>query len=133
VSTVPPEVLLVEPDHAILDRLINPIQAAGFDVVHADAFFDAVELLRARPFVAVVTAHRLGAHNGLHVVLRARREQPRIITVVTCPADDDVLCREAASFGAKAVIAPWENPIPLLEALGSPDIQDRMTPPPVLP
>ena len=118
-----PGVLLIEPNHAILDRLISPIQAAGFDVVHADAFFDAVELLRARPFVAVVTAHRLGAYNGLHVVLRARRERPGIITVVTCPADDAVLCREAAAFGATALIAPWENPAALLQALGSPRTQ----------
>jgi DNA-binding response OmpR family regulator len=114
---VSPEILLVEPDHAILDRLINPIQAAGFEVVHADEFFDAVELLRARPFAAVITAHRLGAHNGLHVVLRARRLRPGIITIVTCAREDSVLCREAIMFGAKAFVAPWENPAELLQAL----------------
>ena len=112
-----PEVLLVEPDHAILDRLINPIQAAGFDVVHAAEFFDAVDLLRSRPFVAVVTAHRLGAHNGLHVVLRARRLRPGITTIVTCAKEDSVLCREAIMFGAKAFVAPWDNPAELLLAL----------------
>jgi DNA-binding response OmpR family regulator len=120
---VSPEVLLVEPDHAIVDRLINPIQAAGFQVVHADQFVDAVVLLRARTFVAVITAHRLGTHNGLHVLLRARREQADIITIVTCPADDTVLCREAAMFGATAIIAPWDNPVPLVQALGSPGVQ----------
>jgi ActR/RegA family two-component response regulator len=92
-------------------------------VVHADQFVDAVALLRARTFVAVITAHRLGTHNGLHVLLRARREQADIITIVTCPADDTVLCREAAVFGATAIIAPWDNPVPLVQALGSPGVQ----------
>jgi DNA-binding response OmpR family regulator len=120
---VSPEVLLIEPDHAILDRLINPIQAAGFEVVHADEFFDAVDLLRTRPFAAVITAHRLGAYNGLHVVLRARRLRPGIITIVTCTKEDSVLCREANMFGAKAIVAPWENPAELLVALKAPGIQ----------
>ena len=120
---MPLEILLIEPDHATLDRLIPEIQSAGFDVVHTDEFLDAVALLRERPFVAVVTAHRLGAHNGLHVVLRARREQPGIVTVVTSRERDGVLTREATSFGAKAVVAPWESHGVLLQALVSAGLQ----------
>jgi ActR/RegA family two-component response regulator len=122
-SLVSPDVLLIEPDHAILDRLITPMQTAGFDVVHADEFLDAVALLRVRDFFAVVAAHRLGAHNGLHVLLHARREQPGIIAVVTTPTNDMVLEREAAMVGGMAVVAPWENPGALLQALGSSGVQ----------
>lgn len=120
---MPLEILLIEPDETTLDHLIPEIQAAGFGVVHTDDFLDGVALLREREFVAVVTAHRLGAHNGLHVVLRARREHPRIVAIVTTAAPDPVLEREAASFGARAVIAPWEHRGALLEALASSGLQ----------
>ena len=111
------EILIVDPDRTIPGRLVTPVQAAGFGVALADDFACAVEMVRAHKFYAIVTAQRLGAHNGLHVVMRARRENPAVIAIVTSPLPDPVLEREAALFDAVTVVAPWLDPGPLLLAI----------------
>src|SRR5881392_945307 len=110
-------VLLVDTDSAALARMADALRAADYAPVLADSFEAAVAALRTGGFGFVVTAHRLGAHNGLHLVLRARAEDARAGTLVTTPAPDAVLEKEAASFGALTIVAPWEHPGDLLAAL----------------
>jgi len=114
-----PQILVVDADRAALALLVSPLKMAGFAVTMADDFEDAVGLLKGHGFHAVVTAHRLGAHNGLHLVLRARSERPEVIIIVTSPKSDPVLDSEASAFGAQCVVAPWNDPAPLVQLLGS--------------
>jgi DNA-binding response OmpR family regulator len=118
-----PEILLIEPDGQILDRLVVLMQDAGFEVLPACDFQDAVALLRSRTFHAIVAAQRLGTHNGLHLLLRARREHPAVIAIVMSRCEDPVLVREAAALGALAVAAPWEHPAALLQVIGASGVQ----------
>jgi len=111
-------ILIVDTDRSALALMAHSASAAGYVVTPADSFEDATALLRGHGFTAVVTAHYLDVHNGLHLVLRARAEHASVVTVVTTPAPDPVLEEEAALFGAVTVVAPWSDPAVLLAALG---------------
>jgi DNA-binding NtrC family response regulator len=110
-------VLVVETDQAILAQIGAALESNGFAVTAAAEFEHAVRLLHDNTYQGLVTAHRLGSHNGLHLVLRARHLRPGTIAVLTCAAPDPFLQHEAASFGAVCSVAPWDDPSMLCSAL----------------
>ena len=111
------EILVVDTDRDALAAMATALQAAGYEPTLADDFEDATALLKSHTFDVMLTAHRLGAHNGLHLVLRARAERPTVGTVVSTTTPDPVLEVEANSFGALCVVAPWNHPADLLSTL----------------
>jgi ActR/RegA family two-component response regulator len=92
------------------------LSTAGFVATIAATFEDATALLKVSRFTFLLTAHRLGAHNGLHLVLRARAAGSAGAVVTTAVADP-VLDAEAAALGAVTVSAPWDNATALFAAL----------------
>jgi DNA-binding NtrC family response regulator len=110
-------VLLVNPDRDNLAIMAAFLRASGYDPTLTDDFEDATALLKAGGFAMLITAERLGAHNGLHLVLRARAGRPTMGTVVTVLEPDPVVEAEATLFGAVCVVSPWEYPVDLLAAL----------------
>jgi ActR/RegA family two-component response regulator len=116
---MPPPLLLVDLDPALLATMAGQLEPAGFSVVIVRSFEQAMARLKTTRFHAVVTAHHLGAHNGLHLILRARMERPELLAIVTSTVADPVLDAEASAFGALSVVAPWDNPEKLLEQLRS--------------
>jgi hypothetical protein len=74
-------------------------------------------LLKTGAFPFLVTAERLGSHNGLHLVLRAKANRAAIGAVVTTTKADPLLEAEARMFGALCVVAPWDHPDLLMAAL----------------
>jgi CheY-like chemotaxis protein len=114
-----PQILVVDSNGALAELLLQLLQSAGYAVIVAETFTDAVVRLKANEFHAVVTAHHLGAHNGLHVLLRARAERPALLGVVTSPDDDPLLRAEASALGAVCVVAPWSNSTELVRLLHS--------------
>lgn len=100
-----------------------PVNAAGFAATLASSFEDALALLKSQSFHAIVTAHHLDAHNGLHLVLRARSERPDVIAIVTTPDPDPVLDRETSAFGAVSVVAPWQDAAALIKVLKASGVQ----------
>jgi DNA-binding response OmpR family regulator len=110
-------VLVVETDQAILAQIGAALESSGFVVTAVAEFEHAIRLLNANTYQGLVTAHRLGSHNGLHLVLRARYQRPETIAVLTCTAPDPILQQEAASFGAVCSVAPWNDPSILCSAL----------------
>lgn len=117
------QILVVESNRAQLALLSAPLRDAGLDVVPVYDFEEAVRLLKSHQFHALVTAHHLETHNGLHLVLRGMSERPGMIAVVTTPAPDVVLEGEAAAFGAVCSVAPWNNPTQLIATLRSAGVQ----------
>jgi ActR/RegA family two-component response regulator len=111
------QVLLVDTDGRALNLMAAALRDAGYAPTVAATWEDASALLKVQHFPFLVTAHRLGAHNGLHLVLRARADAAGVATIVTTPASDPVLEREAASFGALTLVAPWEHGADLVTAL----------------
>ncbi len=113
---MPPQILLVNPERSLAELL----SSIGFKVTLAADFAQATSVLRAQTFHALVTAHRLGSYNGLHLVLRARVHRPEVLAVVTSTVPDPQLEAEAGVFGAVYLVAPWQNTAKLLEVLRAP-------------
>ena len=94
---MPPLVLLVEPNartSAVLQRGLVPTA----DVIASSSFQQARAVLRERPPDLLVTNLRLGAYNGLHLVLIAT---PGTRSVVYSTGDfDRILALEAQRHGA---------------------------------
>src|SRR2546425_12968900 len=88
-------VLVVDPDGAARSEMAAWLRAAGYVTFEADAFEEARQLLAARPFDAMVVGLRLGAFNGLHLVITARAAHPALRAVLTTSADDRALASEA--------------------------------------
>jgi DNA-binding response OmpR family regulator len=112
-----PEILVVDSDVALVALLLQLLQPSGYAVTVCRRFEDAVVLLKSQEFHAVVTAYHLGAHNGLHVILRARAERPAVLGVVMSPTADPVLSAEASALGAVCLVAPWSDSTELLHLL----------------
>jgi DNA-binding NtrC family response regulator len=111
------QILLVEPNGALMALLLGLLHGSGYSVTLSGGFKDAAARVKADDFHALVTAHRLGAHNGLHLIVRARGQRPLMRCVVTSPVPDPVLEAEASRLGALSVVAPWNDGAELLKIL----------------
>lgn len=108
-SPAPPqalEALVVEPTLDEILRVTSPLVAVGFRVTAADNFAQAKSLLASQRPAVLVTALRLGAYNGLHLVLRGKTIQPKLAAIVLSPTVDAVLQSDAEAMGATFVITP---------------------------
>jgi DNA-binding response OmpR family regulator len=118
-----PQILLVNPERPLAATLAPMLCSGGFEVTLAGDFAEATGVLRGHTFHAVVVAHRLGSHNGLHLVLRARAQRPNVLAVVTSTVRDAYLEAEARLFEAVYLVAPWQDAAKLLEILRAPRTQ----------
>ena len=111
-------VLLVEPDPSRAESLATCLRALGLQVIAVDQFELALPVLKQQRFAVIVTAVRLGAYNGLHLIVRARSEQPGIAAIVTTAVIDPVLEAEARSLGASCFVAPWQEQTNFVSIIG---------------
>jgi DNA-binding response OmpR family regulator len=105
-TRMPYSVLVVDQHPVVLARLVEPLRAAGYDVVGATTFEAARQTLADRPPNLLIAASRLGLFNGLHLVLRARFDHPEMAAILTAMQRDPVLEAEASSYGASCVVSP---------------------------
>ncbi len=99
-------VLVVELQPLVLARLVEPLRAAGYDVIGASSFEAARERMTSRPPHLLISASRLGLFNGLHLVVRGRLDHPEMAAILTANSKDTVLEAEASTYGASCVVAP---------------------------
>lgn len=92
--------LLVDDNPAILSGLSGLMESAGLHVVGFGDFQSAHDYLQGHIPDVLVTDVRLGAYNGLHLVVLARKLAPALRVIVYSAHDDPELRREAESFGA---------------------------------
>jgi DNA-binding response OmpR family regulator len=111
------QILVVNADRAALAQMAVTLKASGYEPTLADNFDDATALLKLGEFPLLLTAERLGSHNGLHLVMRARATRIAIGALVSTPRADPILDDEAAMFGARCIVAPWNHPDELVAAL----------------
>jgi two-component system response regulator RegA len=102
----PIPVLLVEPSPADRAFFERALKAAGFRVTVTETFHDAREPLDAQPPQLLVTELRLGAYNGLHLVMRGKARRPDMKAIVTTEWSDHVLQAEAEGLGATFMPKP---------------------------
>jgi DNA-binding NtrC family response regulator len=84
------------------------LKSAGHLVTRAFGFEEAKRWLQFSPPDLLMTDVRLGAYNGLHLVLRARAQHPEMPAIVVDADHDPVLEREAGEAGATYVAKPFE-------------------------
>jgi CheY-like chemotaxis protein len=94
------------------------LSGAGHRVTGAGTFETAWQAYTADPPDVVVAAVRLGAYNGLHLVIRARAHNANLGGVVTSRAADPALEAEARAHGAVLLADARDIPA-LVELVGS--------------
>jgi len=86
------------------------LENAGHTVCRATGFRDASEILATRSPDLLASELRLGAFNGLHLVIRFREHHPSLRAIVVNKDYDPVLAREAAACGAIYAAAGIDDP-----------------------
>jgi ActR/RegA family two-component response regulator len=93
-------VLTVDPDIVSWTATLDHVKAAGYETITADDFQRAIHLLvTVRPGL-LITVVRLGAYNGLHLVVRGRAVNPRMAAFVVGDSTDACLETECKELGA---------------------------------
>ena len=88
-----------------LDNL-GILEAAGYAASAAGTFEDGRRLLAAIKPLVLITSVKLGSHNGLHLVLRAKLSKPELSAIVTHHVRDTVLEAEAHRQDAAFLVQP---------------------------
>ncbi len=99
-ETMAKDVLLVDDDRAVLNLVEQWLTSAGYCVVACDRFETAKRHLEGGAPDVLVTDVRLGAFNGLQLVILAKEQGPHTAAVVMSAYDDPMLRKEANQCGA---------------------------------
>jgi len=110
------QILVVNNDGARLTNVLSVLNAAGYRARGASTFEEATRALADRAPDLVIADERLGAYNGLHVILRARADHPDVSAIVTTPVKNRGLEADAKSLNIQCLIKPqsagdWLEPV----------------------
>ena len=110
------QILVVNNDGIRLTNVLNALNAAGHRARGASTFEEATRALADRAPDLVIADERLGAYNGLHVILRARADHPDVSAIVTTPVMNRGLEADARSMNIQCLIKPkspseWLPPV----------------------
>jgi len=112
------QVLVVDDDHSLLRLVSQWLTGGGFSVVACDSFEEARRELALHPPDVLLTDLRLGAFNGLQLVILANEQHPQPLTVVMSAYDDPTLREEAERCGARYLLKPFSSQA-VLSSIGS--------------
>lgn len=101
-----PVILVVDDDPATLAGLVALLEGAGHSVVAAADYGEGRRLLSHIPIDLVIVDVRLGAYNGLQLVVFAQSLPSPPPAIVTSGFDDRVLEEEARNLGAPFLLKP---------------------------
>jgi DNA-binding response OmpR family regulator len=102
----PFQVLVVSADSKRPAAAFDILKSAGHDVVAAFGFDEAVRTLADYSPDLMIAEVRLGAFNGLHLVIRSQLAHPSLRTIVVDRSHDPVLQLDAERLGALYLVAP---------------------------
>jgi len=100
-------ILLVEADRTPAAIAEEALAADGHRVAWVDSFKDTIRLASAQRPDLMVAALRLGAYNGLHLLLRLRAADPDLPVVITAEPSD--LTPDVSLFQATFVAKPIQS------------------------
>jgi DNA-binding NtrC family response regulator len=104
--TAPKRVLVVDDDASMLRLITTWVASAGHDVVSFGQFGDAKSYLATAKPDVIIADVRLGAFNGLQLVIQAKLERPEITAIVLTGFYDPVLSGEVSKLGASYLVKP---------------------------
>ena len=113
--------MIVDDDKATLRLVKNWLVGMGFVVDAFDEFGPAKRHLTESTPNVLITDVRLGAFNGLQLVVFAKLAHPEIVAIVLTGFEDPVLRKDAADAGAVYLAKPIraEQLIEVIHAQGS--------------
>jgi DNA-binding response OmpR family regulator len=100
-------ILLVDPDRAEAAATEQALVQAGYRAAPVDTFEEAARQLSRDYPDLLVTKARLGAFNGLHLLLRCRAEHPDVPVIIVGTLADHT--PDVTRFGAQFVTTPIEH------------------------
>ena len=100
-------VLVVDDDQSLLRMLGQMLTAGGYAVELCSSFEAAKHRLTHAPPDVLLTDVRLGAFNGLQLVILAKELSPNTTVIVMSAYDDATLRKEAARRGAAYLQKPF--------------------------
>jgi DNA-binding NtrC family response regulator len=99
-------VVIINDDEPQLRAMQEWVSHAGHEVLTFGRFEPAKTYLATAQTDVVVTDVRLGAFNGLHLVMVAKGGHPETTAIVLAGSEDSVLRRDAANLGARFCLKP---------------------------
>lgn len=102
-------VLVVDDDRSLLRLIDHWLKSGGYDVDVCDSFEEAKRRLTLSPPDVLLTDVRLGAFNGLQLVILAKELSPATTAVVMSAFDDIALRKEASQCGAAYLQKPFSG------------------------
>ena len=100
--------ILVVDDSAARGEIVDALRDAGYRVSSAGTFEQAANIISSDPPDVLITELRLGAFNGLHLVIRGQSASPTIIPIIHTEFPDPILRAEAHRLGAEFLPRPVE-------------------------
>ncbi len=117
------QILVVSNDRGGLADMLSVLNTAGYSASGASTFEEAKRFLADGSPDLVIADERLGAFNGLHIIMRARAEHPHVSAIVTTPVKNRGLEADARDLDIECMVKP-QNPAEWLAPLSrsrSPD------------
>jgi DNA-binding NtrC family response regulator len=114
-----PQVLVVDDDAHVREAVARWLGRAGYTVMSAEGFAEAMGVVSTASPHALVIDVRLRDFNGFQLALRAREQNPHARIIMISGWDDLVLRREAEACRASFMCKPFSADA-LLEALVEP-------------
>src|SRR5262245_17245330 len=110
------QILVVSNDNADLTAMLGVFASAGYSATGATTFEEAQRRLADESPDLVIADERLGAFNGLHVLLTARADRPNTGAIVTTPVENRGLEADARSLNVTCMVKPrtpseWLGPV----------------------
>jgi len=102
-------VVIVDDDERLLSAMQECFIGAGDEVVTFAQFEPAKSYLATAEIDALVTDVRLGAYNGLQLVMLAKWGHPEMKAMVLSGFEDPVLRHDAANIGASFCLKPVDR------------------------
>ena len=99
-------ILVVSGNDAGLVHMLSVLNKAGYETSGASTFEEAREVLAGRSPDLVIADQRLGAYNGLHVIISARASHPGVSAIVTTPAWNRGLEVDAKGLDVECMVTP---------------------------
>jgi DNA-binding NtrC family response regulator len=96
-------VLLTENSGSLLAALQELLTGAGHSVVACRSFEEARDYLHEHAPDAIVSGVRLGAFNGLHLLLLAKERAPGVVAIIYSGCEDSAMRTEIVGWGAEFV------------------------------
>ena len=104
-------ILVVDHDRDELAATRKVLTRAGYSVKDASTFEDGRRLMAAEPPDVLIADVRLGAFNGLHLLVISRHDHPEMAAIITHTYSDPVLEAEAKHHGAAYLVKPIRLPV----------------------